>query len=137
MIIDVQNSTCDYCKNTRNMRIYKCSNHYMKTLRLILTFYKSFALVSLLLTLTCLYIIYGYGKNGIYILQYLFWFKLVTIGIIYYYINSYKNAEFYYYKNLGVSKQKLWIPILFFDISFFLISAIILAAKLHETLPRS
>ncbi len=109
----------------------------MKTLRLILTFYKSFALFSLLLTLTCLFIIYEYGKNGIYILQALFWFKLVTLGLIYYYIDSYKKAESYYYKNLGISKQKLWIPILIFDFSFFLISAIILAAKLHETLPRS
>lgn len=109
----------------------------MKTLRLILTFYKSFALLSLLLTSTCLFIIYKYGNNGIHILQVLFWFKLGTLGLIFYYINNYKKKEFYYYKNLGISKQKLWIPILFFDFSLFLVSAIILAAKLHETLPRS
>lgn len=109
----------------------------MKTLRLILTFYKSFALTSLLLTLVCLYFIIEYGQNGIHILQYLFWFKLLSMAAIYYFVDSYKEAEFYYYKNLGLTKQKLWIPILIFDFSIFLISAIILAADLHETLPRS
>ncbi|PKP17417.1 MAG: hypothetical protein CVU05_15575 [Bacteroidetes bacterium HGW-Bacteroidetes-21] len=81
--------------------------------------------------------IYGYGKNWVSVLQVLFWFKLATLALIFYYINSYKKNEFYYYKNLGISKHKLWIPILVFDFSVFLISVIILAIKLHETFPRS
>ncbi len=109
----------------------------MKTLRLIVTFYKSFAFLSSLLTLICLFLIYQYGENGIHILQILFWFKLITLGSIFYFINSYKKAEFYYYKNLGISKLQLWIPVLIFDFSLFLFSAILLATKLHDTLPRS
>lgn len=104
----------------------------MKTLRLILTFYKSFAFLSLLLTLISLYTIYYSGKNWIYFMQIMFWFKLGTLGLIVYSIDSYKKAESYYYKNLGISKRKLWIPILIFDFSFFLILVIILAVKLHE-----
>lgn len=109
----------------------------MKTFRLILTFYKSFAALSMMLTLTCLFILFEYGFNGIYILQTLFWFKLITLGLIFYFTNSYKKSEYYYYKNLGISKQKLWIPILIFDLSIFILSALLLAIKLHEAQPGS
>jgi|APIni6443716594_1056825.scaffolds.fasta_scaffold2097067_2 hypothetical protein len=109
----------------------------MKTIRLILTFYKSFALSSYLITFACLFIMYEYGKNGMYIIQALFWFKIFTLAISVYFINSYKRNEFYYYKNLGISKLTLWIPILIFDFLFFLISIIIIASNTHETLPGS
>jgi len=105
----------------------------MKTLRLLLTFYKSFAAFSLLLTMISLFIIYESGNDGIYTLKILIWFKLFTIGLIYYFINSYKKNEYYLNLNLGISKAKLWIPILIFDFSIFILSAITLAAKLHET----
>ncbi|HEY3371096.1 MAG TPA: hypothetical protein VGK10_09630 [Prolixibacteraceae bacterium] len=106
----------------------------MTTLRSILTFYKSFAFTSFLLTAICLVIIY---THGISTFQALFWFKISTLGLFYYSINSYKINELYYYKNLGISKRKLWIPILVFDFLFFLISMIITASNLHETLPGS
>lgn len=105
----------------------------MKTFRLILTFYKSFALASLLMTLACLGILYGAGKDGIHMLQAIFWFKVFTLGFIVYYINSYKRKEIYYYKNLGVSKNRLWIPILIFDFTLLLIFMIIIASRLNET----
>lgn len=105
----------------------------MKTLRLIGTFYKSFAFISFFITFTCLGILYGFGAKGIYVIQPLFWFKMGTLAIVVYSVNVYKKNEFYYYKNLGISKLKLWIPIVTFDFLFFLISIIILASNLHET----
>jgi hypothetical protein len=114
-----------------------CSHLEMKTLRLILTFYKSFAFLSFLVTFICLGLLYGFGVKGIYIIQALFWFKIFTLAIIVYLMNGYKKNEFYYYKNLGVSKLTLWIPILTFDFLIFLIALIILASNLHETLPGS
>lgn len=86
------------------------------------------------MTLACLGIIYGAGKNAVNLLQAIFWFKVFSLGIIFYFINSYKGKEIYYYKNLGVSKYKLWIPILIFDFSIFLISMITIASRLHDTL---
>lgn len=79
----------------------------------------------------------GFGPKGIHMIQPLFWFKIFTLAIIVYTINIYKKNEFYYYKNLGISKFTLWIPILIFDFMFFLITIIILATNLHETLPGS
>lgn len=107
----------------------------MKTLRSILTFYKSFAFLTLFITFICLWLLYGFGEKGIYIIQTLFWFKIFTLAVIVYSINNYKRNQFYYYKNLGISKLTLWLPILIFDIGFFLIAIITLAINLHETHP--
>jgi hypothetical protein len=114
------------------------SKHFkMKTIRLILTFYKSFAFLSFLITFVCLGLLYGFGENGIHMIQIFFWFKIFTLAVIVYYTNAYKKNEFYYYKNLGLSRFKLWIPILTFDFLFFLSTIIVLASILHETQPGS
>lgn len=102
----------------------------MKTLRSIFTFYKSFALVSFMLTLICLNIIY---INGIKTFTLLFWFKILTMVLIFNYVNSYKKKEFYYYKNLGISKLQLWLPILIFDLFVFLVLMITLMVKINDT----
>lgn len=109
----------------------------IKTIRLLLTFYKSFALVSFAITFACLGLMFGFKTNGIYMIQALFWFKIATLAVIVYAVNSYKTKEFYYYKNHGMSKLALWMPILVFDFLFFLISIIILAVELHEARPGS
>ncbi len=109
----------------------------MKTIRLILTFYKSFAFLSFLITFICLGLLYGFGTNGVYMIQVLFWFKIFTLAVIVYSTNVYKKNEIYYYKNLGISRRMLWIPILIFDFLFFLISILILSSNLHETQPGS
>ena len=90
----------------------------MKTARLILTFYKSFAFASLMITLSCLSIIYTWGINTF---TALFWFKVITLGLIFYYIHSLKKDNFYYYKNLGLTKKFLWISSLTLDFIVFLI----------------
>jgi len=100
----------------------------MKTLRLTLTFYKSFLFVSLLITLSCMSVI---ATNGMQAFVAVFWFKIITLGLIVFFINNYKRNEFYYYKNLGLSKFRLWLSILLFDFILF-IMLLIIAANIHE-----
>ena len=91
----------------------------MRTLRLIGTFYKSYLIASNIITIICIELIYKYGIN---IITVLIWFKLITLGLIAYYINSYKKNEFYYYQNLGLSKLFLWISTMTIDVSLFVIA---------------
>ena len=109
----------------------------MRTIRLIITFYKSFAFAGLAVTLACLVSIYGFQDKAINMIQAFFWFKVFTQVAIVYIINSYKAKEFYFYKNLGVSRLTLWIPTLTFDFLVFLVSLISLAKYLHEAYPGS
>lgn len=89
----------------------------LKTIRLLWTFYKSFLLASLAITGCCLWLFYNYGFS---IFTALFWLKIATLGVIYYFINSYKSKEYYYYQNLGISKRLLWAVTLTFDFTLFL-----------------
>lgn len=111
----------------------------MKPIRLILTFYKSFAFISFLITFICLGLISGFilvgGLKEISFIQILFWFKLSTLAMTVYIINTNRKNQFYYYRNLGLSKLKLWIPKISFDFLFFLITITILASNLYETIP--
>ena len=107
----------------------------IKKIRLILTFYKSFAFASNLITLVCGMLIYGFRSKGIYMIQPIFWFKIFTLAAIVFFIHSYKKNEFYYYKNLGISKLNLWIPILIFDFIAFLVLIIAVASQNYETHP--
>jgi hypothetical protein len=88
-----------------------------KTIRLLLTFYGNFFLLNLLITLACAFLFWEYGSS---IFAVLFWFKIVTLGLVWYFTEHYKKKEFYYYLNLGISKTFLWTTTLGFDISFFL-----------------
>ncbi|MEO5594225.1 MAG: hypothetical protein ABIR15_21580 [Chitinophagaceae bacterium] len=88
-----------------------------KTIRLIITFYKSFFLAASLITACCLVLFYEYGLS---IFAVLFWLKAITLGITFYFINSYKNKEYYYYQNLGISKALLWTTTLIFDFALFI-----------------
>jgi hypothetical protein len=80
------------------------------------TFYKSFLLFSFVVTASCLSL---FWENGTSIFVVLFWFKIATLGLTYYFINSYKSKEYYYYLNLGVSKVMLWTTTLCFDFALF------------------
>jgi len=50
----------------------------------------------------------------------IFWFKIATLGLIYYFINSYNRKAYYYYLNLGVSKTLLWVGSLGIDLALFI-----------------
>lgn len=107
----------------------------MKTLRSILTFYKSFALASILITLVSVGIVYSSGSKGVFMIQGFFWFKIFSLGAIFYITNNYKKDEYYYYKNLGLSKRMLWVPTLLFDLILFLFLIITIAIHNYEALP--
>jgi hypothetical protein len=77
----------------------------MKNLRLLLTFYQSFALVGILIDVSCTIILYTWG---IATFKYLFWFKVVTLLLTYLWVNDNKAIEFIYYKNLGLERRQLW-----------------------------
>ena len=88
-----------------------------KTIRLIWTFYRSFIFASLVVNVCCLSIFWKYGFS---VFSGLFWVKIATLGLTYYFINDYKSKEFYYYQNLGVSKMLLWVITLTFDFALFI-----------------
>ena len=89
----------------------------LKTIRIIWTFYRSFLLATALITACCLELFWKYGFS---IFVVLFWFKIATLGLIFYFINEYRQKEYYYYYNLGVSKGLLWATILVFDFALFI-----------------
>jgi hypothetical protein len=91
---------------------------FVKSCRLIWTFYRSFFFTSLVVDVCCIHFFLKYGYS---VFNALFWFKLITLGLIFYYVNDYKKKEFFYYQNLGLSKQRLWIITLTFDFILFLI----------------
>jgi hypothetical protein len=88
-----------------------------KTIWLILTFYRSFFFVSLVIAACSLSIFWKYGFSVFFGL---FWLKIATLGLTYYFINSYKSKEYYYFQNLGVSKVLLWALTLTFDFALFI-----------------
>ena len=71
------------------------------------------------------YIVWKYGFSAFFGL---FWLKIVTLGLTYYFINNYKSKEYYYYQNLGLSKVFLWAVTLSFDFSLF----IFLITQIHK-----
>lgn len=94
----------------------------MKTLRLVFTFYRSFAFVGCMISLLCLPIIL---ENGVSSIAPLFWFKILTLGLFYYFLNNYKEKEYYYYQNLGLSKKKLWLLSILIDLLIFILISLI------------
>jgi len=69
-------------------------------------------------TLGCAYALH---TNGIRIFSYIFWFRLITLGLIFYFVGEYKKKEFYYYENLGISKFVLWSVTIALDVLLFII----------------
>lgn len=90
-----------------------------KKLRLLFTFYSSFFAAAFIITLICLYLLMELGSSA---LMMVIWFKFITMGIIAYYINSYKKKDFLYYQNLGISKTMLWRATQLMEILIFIIS---------------
>lgn len=95
----------------------------LKTIRLIGSFYQSFLLASIIITICCLSI---FWSNGFKSFIAIFWFKIITLVITYYFVNSYSSKRYYYYFNLGISKAMLWTVSLIFDVTMFLILIILM-----------
>lgn len=94
----------------------------MRNIRLILTFYRSFFFLSLIITIACLYIV---NVHGLKTIASVLGIKLFTFGLIYLYIGNYKRRDFFYYQNLGMPKKKLWVSSLTLDIFLFLVLMVI------------
>lgn len=93
-----------------------------KIIRLTWTFYKNFLLISAIITFFCLR---AFWINGFAGFLGIFWCKVLTFGLTYYFINTNKKNEYYYYQNLGVAKALLWTATLSFDFILFLLLLIL------------
>jgi hypothetical protein len=94
----------------------------LKIIRLTWTFYKNFLLLSIIITAFCLR---AFWINGFASFFGIFWCKVATLGLIFYFVNINKKNEYYYYLNLGVSKTMLWAVTLSFDFILFILFLIL------------
>lgn len=88
-----------------------------KTIRLVWTFYRNFIFLSSIITVICLRAFWLLGWASFFGI---FWSKILTMALIYYFININKKKEYYYYQNLGISKTLLWTASLTFDFILFI-----------------
>lgn len=68
---------------------------------------------SLVFTGMCSWLFYN---NGYSIFNSIFWLKLASIALAYYFISSNKAQAFYYYYNHGLSPRILWVFTIAFDL---------------------
>jgi len=88
-----------------------------KKIRLLITFYKNYFIFSLLINVFCLRVFWLNDFSSFFAI---FWGKIFTLAIAYYFIDLYKKQEYYYYQNLGISKTILWVATLAFDFVLFI-----------------
>lgn len=98
------------------MLVVTCFN--TKNLSLLYRFYLNFCLVSIIITLVSMALLYTLGVAAAVII---IWFKIITMVIFAWYVSSYKKNEFYYYRNLGLSKLRLFACTLGFDFTVFVL----------------
>lgn len=97
----------------------------MRTLKLIARFYGGIFFANFLITLSCIGLIIFYGPRSRELMGVFFWYKVITIGMVFSTAIHYKKREMYYYQNLGVSKVKLAVATSTFDFSLWLVLLII------------
>jgi len=100
-----------------------------KIIRSLYTFYLNHFLIGFILSFCCAYIYNVYGCNY-KTLPFLFWFKVITMSIIWYAVKTNKRKEFFYYQNLGISKTLLWTVTLGIDFILF-VSMLILTFNMR------
>ena len=93
-----------------------------RSIRLIVTFYNTYNIPSMLISLLSAAILM---KSGLSFFVVVFWFKLIAMAFIITFINSYRKKEYFYYQNLGLSKTALWTYSLVLDFILFLALLII------------
>jgi len=96
----------------------------LKKIKLLFTFYSSYMVAAMVITACCVYLIWKADTDKILILSILLWFKLITMALIYFFMNEYKKKEYFYYQNLGVTKLLLWTTTLSFDLTVFLLTTV-------------
>jgi len=103
----------------------------MRNLKLIARFSRSIFPVNFLVTIVSVYAIAAHRDQANKLIGTFFWGKLVTLALMIYVALASKRKELYYYQNLGLSKQKLWLAIGMADFSLWLV-LIILAYALFN-----
>lgn len=89
----------------------------IRYIRLTFTFYNTYSISSIVISLLSAGIL---RIGGMSFLVIVFWFKLISMGFIRIFINSYRKNEYFYYQNLGLSKTALWTGSFVFDFVLFL-----------------
>jgi hypothetical protein len=92
----------------------------MRTFKLIARFYRGIFFSDFLITLCCVVLLKYYSDKAGQIIGIIFWFKVITIGVIFYSSIQTKKRELYYYQNLGVSKIMLGVYTSVFDFLLWL-----------------
>lgn len=93
-------------------------------IRLCFTFYKSFILLSLVITGFCLRAFWLYGFASFFGI---FWCKIASLAATLYFVDASKKREYYYYLNLGVSRKLIWLVVLGFDLLLFILFLILIS----------
>jgi hypothetical protein len=94
----------------------------LKTIPLLWTFYKNYCFLSALVTFFC---VRAFWLHGFTSFTGIFWFKILTLGVTFFFVNQLKKKEYYYYQNLGIGKKLLWTATLSFDFVLFIILLIL------------
>lgn len=97
-------------------------NRFLRFIRIVATFYRSFFFASIVISSICISI---FTQQGAAALPGLFWFKVATLGIIYFFVTAYLSKQFFYYRNLGISKFILWTTSFGIDLLLFIILMIL------------
>jgi len=97
----------------------------MRTLKLITRFYSGIFLVNFLITLSCVYSMRHFGDDVHEIIGLLFWYKVISLALIFYFAVHYKKNEQYYYQSLGISKLQLGFTTSAFDFTLWLVFILI------------
>ena len=92
------------------------------TIRLLWTFYKSYLLMSIFITIICLRV---FWLNGLASFFGVFWCKVLTLVITFFFVHNLKKKEYYNYQNLGIGKKILWATTLLFDFLLFILLLIL------------
>lgn len=83
----------------------------------VLRFYISFAPAGCwLVTIACAWVVLKWGAGS---LSMLFLLKLTTLFFVYLFVNTGKKKELFFYYNLGLSKEKLFIYAFALDLILF------------------
>jgi len=86
------------------------------------TFYRSFCVATGAITICCSLL---YWKLSSAFLQEIIWLKIITLTLTLLFVNQFRRNEFYYYRNLGISKAQLFTFSVITDMLFFIVSLII------------
>jgi hypothetical protein len=97
----------------------------MRALKLIIRFYFDLFLADFLISLSCVFLLAHLGNEAYKIIGILFWYKVITIALVFYGALFYKKNEIYYYQSLGVSSIQLLIATSLIDFSIWLAFIII------------